>query len=107
MLRRWPGLFIQASVIPAGVASACDPQAMFSPSDQYEMTRAFTAGAPEPILFVSLKRCPESFATSFGTFTDLGMQSVTLVAAKTRMVHFCRLAEYKGEPAPAPEAPAP
>ena len=78
-----------------------------SPSDQYEMTRAFTAGAPEPILFVSLKRCPESFATSFGTFTDLGMQSVTLVAAKTRMVHFCRLAEYKGEPAPAPEAPAP
>jgi hypothetical protein len=29
------------------------------------------------------------------------------VAAKTRMVHFCRLAKYKGEPAPAPEAPAP
>jgi 4-amino-4-deoxy-L-arabinose transferase-like glycosyltransferase len=78
-----------------------------SPSDQYEMTRAFTAGAPEPILFVSLKRCPESFATSFGTFNDLGMQSVTLVAAKTRTVHFCRLANYKREPAPALEAPAP
>jgi len=34
--------------------------------------------------FVSLKRCPESFAKSFGTFTNLGMQSVTLVAAKAR-----------------------
>ncbi|HEV7464185.1 MAG TPA: hypothetical protein VGN85_09830 [Methyloceanibacter sp.] len=46
-----------------------------SPSDQYEMTRAFTAGAPEPVLFVSLKRCPESFAKSFGTFTNLGCRA--------------------------------
>jgi hypothetical protein len=60
------------------------------------MTRAFTAGAPEPILFVSLKRCPESFATSFGTFTDLGMQSVTLWRRRRAWCTFA-----------APEAPAP
>jgi 4-amino-4-deoxy-L-arabinose transferase-like glycosyltransferase len=78
-----------------------------SPSDQYEMTRPFTAATPEPVLYVSLKRCPSKFEKLFGDFTNLGMQSVTLVKEKTRMVHFCRLANYKGESAPAPEAPAP
>ena len=30
------------------------------PNDQYEMTRAYHRGAPEPVLFVSLKRCPRA-----------------------------------------------
>ncbi len=78
-----------------------------SPSDQYEMTRPFIAGAPEPVLFVSLKRCPSIFEKSFGTFIPLGRQGVTLVKAETRMLHFCRLADYKGAAPPAPETPPP
>jgi len=42
----------------------------------------------------------------FSTSTDLGMQSVTLVEAKSRVLLFCLLADYKGPPAPAPNAPS-
>ena len=77
-----------------------------TPKDHYEMTRPFTAASPEPILFVSLRRCPANFTKSFGVFTHLGMQRVRLVEAKSRMLHFCRLADYKGPPARAPNAPA-
>jgi 4-amino-4-deoxy-L-arabinose transferase-like glycosyltransferase len=66
------------------------------PSDHYEMTRPFTAAAPEPILFVSLKRCPDYLAKSFGTVTPLGSERVKLVQRKWREVHFCRLAHYRG-----------
>ena len=76
------------------------------PMDHYEMTRPFTAESPEPALFVSLRRCPANFAKSFGVFTHLGMQRVRLVEAKSRMLHFCRLADYKGLPALTPTAPA-
>jgi hypothetical protein len=77
-----------------------------TPQDHYQMTRPFTADAPEPILFVSLRRCPPRFAKSFGSFTHLGMERVKLVEAKSRVLHFCRLADYKGQLEPTPEAPA-
>jgi hypothetical protein len=70
------------------------------------MTRPFTAESPEPVLYVSLRRCPANFAKSFGVFTHLGMQRVRLVEAKSRMLHFCRLADYKGASALAPSGPA-
>ena len=66
------------------------------PTDQYEMTRAYSKGAPEPVLFVSLKRCPASLKDSFGEVTPLGVESELLVETKTRMLHFCRLSDYKG-----------
>ena len=66
-----------------------------TPNDHYEMTRPFTA-SPEPVLYVSLKPCPASLAKAFGQITDLGIERVTLVAAKSRELHFCRLADYKG-----------
>ncbi|MEX1060212.1 MAG: glycosyltransferase family 39 protein [Methyloceanibacter sp.] len=77
-----------------------------TPMDHYELTRPFTAASPEPVLFVSLRRCPGNFAKSFGVFTHLGMERVRLVEAKSRMLHFCRLADYKGQPARAPNGPA-
>jgi 4-amino-4-deoxy-L-arabinose transferase-like glycosyltransferase len=67
-----------------------------SPTDHYEMTRAFASGAPEPVLFVSLKRCPRSVLASFREVTDLGAISEPMVKSKTRVLHFCRLAGYKG-----------
>ncbi len=67
------------------------------PTDQYEMTRPYTRGAPEPVLFVSLKRCPtQSLARSFSEVTDLGVATERLVETRTRALHFCRLAGYKG-----------
>jgi hypothetical protein len=35
------------------------------------------------------------------------MQRVRLVETKSRMLHFCRLADFKGRPLDAPEAAAP
>ena len=75
------------------------------PMHHYEMTRPFTASTPEPILYVSLRRCPSRFEELLGTVDDLGMQRVTLVKDEARVLHFCRLAGYKGPPAP--NAPAP
>jgi hypothetical protein len=67
------------------------------PTDHYQMTRPFTAQSPEPVLFISLRRCPQSFAKSFQTFTHIGVERVMLVKSKSRLVHFCRLVGYKGE----------
>jgi 4-amino-4-deoxy-L-arabinose transferase-like glycosyltransferase len=73
------------------------------PMNHYEMTRPFTASTPEPILYVSLNRCPRQFQKTFGAIGDLGMQRVTLVKDKSRVLHFCRLAGFRQPPAP--EAP--
>jgi hypothetical protein len=41
----------------------------------------------------------------FGTVDDLGAQRVTLVKDEARALHFCRLAGYRGPPAPNASAP--
>jgi len=71
-----------------------------TPRDHYEMTRPFTAAAPEPILYVSLRACPPSFAKSFGSVTPLGTERVKLVDKESRVLNFCRMADYRG-PQPA------
>jgi 4-amino-4-deoxy-L-arabinose transferase-like glycosyltransferase len=65
------------------------------PSDHYEMTRPFTAATPEPILFISLARCPEKFLESFADVSRLAVVPVPLIEARARMLNFCRLAGYK------------
>ena len=72
------------------------------PSDHYEMTRPFSAATPEPVLYVSLSHCPSRLAESFASFSRLSVERVRLVAKEMRLVHFCRLAGYKGMPAAAP-----
>jgi 4-amino-4-deoxy-L-arabinose transferase-like glycosyltransferase len=66
-----------------------------SPRNHYEMTRPFTASAPEPILFVSLKVCPGNLGTAFGTATKLGPASIPIVRDRQRVLYFCRLAGFK------------
>jgi hypothetical protein len=61
------------------------------------MTRPFTADTPEPILYVALKRCPLKLTKLFGTFESVGIERVTLVEKKSRALHFCRLADYRGK----------
>ena len=70
------------------------------PADHYEMTRPFTAATPEPILYISLKECPATLGDRFETFNRLPEESVRLVAAKTRVLHFCKLSGYKGGSVP-------
>jgi hypothetical protein len=78
-----------------------------TPKDHYEMTRPFTAETPEPILYVSLKACPSRVTKLFGSFESLGIERVRLVDKKWRVLHFCRLADYKGPPSPDPDSTAP
>jgi 4-amino-4-deoxy-L-arabinose transferase-like glycosyltransferase len=67
-----------------------------APSNHYEMTRAYGAGAPEPVLFVSLRRCPsQRLVQAFADVTGLGAATVPLVKDRTRVLQFCRLAGYK------------
>jgi hypothetical protein len=74
-----------------------------TPADHYEMTRAFSAATPEPILFVLVKDCPSRLAKLFGSFTEIGTQRVRLVRDRSRELHFCRLAGYNGQPAIRPD----
>jgi hypothetical protein len=67
-----------------------------NPSDHYEMTRPFTAATPEPILFISLTSCPERITKLFADVRRLAVVPVPLIETKVRMLHFCRLAGYKG-----------
>jgi hypothetical protein len=72
------------------------------PHNHYEMTRPFTPGTSEPILFVSLRPCPESVTRSFGDVTAFPPLRVKLVRDEARMVYACRLAGYKGAPTEGP-----
>ena len=67
-----------------------------TPSDHYEMTRPFTAATPQPILFISLSKCPDKFLNSFAEAIRLDVVPVPLIETRVRMLHFCRLAGYKG-----------
>lgn len=69
------------------------------PSHHYELTRPFA----EPILYVSLRRCPDRFQDLFATVDELGTQSVPVVKHEARVLHFCRLAGYR--PSAASNAP--
>ena len=72
------------------------------PHDHYQMTRPFTASTPEPVLFVSLRRCPSAITDAFTDFKFLGIERVSLVQAQARNLYFCRLAGYKGAKSTAP-----
>ena len=86
--------YMRDSVVPLYVCAARDP----IPTDQYEMTRAYGAGAPEPVLFVSLKRCPSKpQASPSPRSSSWAPGPSSWLRAKTRVLHFCRLAGYKGE----------
>jgi len=73
-----------------------------TPHNHYEMTRPFTANTPEPILFVSFRRCPATITQSFSEVTELAPVRVPLVKEDARTVYFCRLAGYRGRSTSAP-----
>jgi 4-amino-4-deoxy-L-arabinose transferase-like glycosyltransferase len=68
-----------------------------TPHDHFEMTRPFVPGAPEPILFVSFKPCPEGVTRAFSDVTAFPAAHVRLVRDEARLVYTCRLAGYEGK----------
>jgi 4-amino-4-deoxy-L-arabinose transferase-like glycosyltransferase len=73
-----------------------------TPHNHYEMTRPFTARTPEPILFVGLKKSPDSITKNFGEVTEFAPVRVPLGKDDVRTVYFCRLAGFRSQPASAP-----
>jgi len=62
-----------------------------TPHHHYEMTRPFTAEAPEPVLFVSQRPCPASFSQNFSTVEVFAPVHVPLIEDETRALYMCRL----------------
>jgi len=65
-----------------------------TPHNHYEMTRPFTAGVSEPVLFVSLRPCPKALTQAFAAVTPLPAVRVTLVEDEVRTLYMCRLAGF-------------
>jgi len=66
------------------------------PHDHFQMTRPFTASAPEPILLLSLDSCPPQIAGRFTDVQPVGAERVPHIKNKRPNVYLCRLAGYKG-----------
>jgi hypothetical protein len=65
------------------------------PRDHFQMTRPFTASAPEPILLLSLESCPPRITGRFTDVQPVGVEHVPHIKNKQPNVYFCRLAGYK------------
>jgi len=65
------------------------------PHDHFQMTRPFTASAPEPILLLSLESCPPRITGRFTDVQPVGVEHVPHIKNKQPNVYFCRLAGYK------------
>jgi 4-amino-4-deoxy-L-arabinose transferase-like glycosyltransferase len=67
-----------------------------TPHNHFEMTRPFTASAPEPILFAGFRECPEAITQNFSEVTKLAPVRARIGKEDVRTVYFCRLAGYRG-----------
>jgi 4-amino-4-deoxy-L-arabinose transferase-like glycosyltransferase len=65
------------------------------PMNQYELTRAMSKDAADPILFVTQRKCPSQVISSFAESERLGSVNVPIVKDKSRPIFFCRLANYQ------------
>jgi len=66
------------------------------PHDHFQMTRPFTASAPEPVLLLSLAPCPPRIAGLFTDVQPVGIEGVPHIKKPWPNVYLCRLAGYKG-----------
>ncbi|HEY8264536.1 MAG TPA: glycosyltransferase family 39 protein [Methyloceanibacter sp.] len=65
------------------------------PMNQYELTRAMSKDAADPVLFVTQRKCPSQVISSFAESERLGSVNVPIVKDKSRPIFFCRLAKYQ------------
>ena len=82
--------YLRDSDVPLYVWARSD-----TPHNHYEMTRPFGPEAPEPVLFVSLKPCPEGITDAFREVSVFPATRVPLVKDEARTVYMCRLEGFK------------
>lgn len=67
------------------------------PHHHYQMTRPFVAGAPEPVLLVSLHACRKGITQYFESVTPLPPVEIPLVRNETRTLYACALSGFRGQ----------
>lgn len=67
------------------------------PHHHYQMTRPFVAGAPEPVLLVSVHSCRPGITRKFESVTELPPIEIPLVRDETRTLYSCVLSGYRGD----------
>ena len=91
--------YLRDSTVPLFVVTANDV-----PRNHFEMTRAYRAGALEPVLFVSLRDQSRAAIDQFKSATSLGTQTIPGGGTRGRTLHFYSLTGF-AKPADSPTAP--
>jgi 4-amino-4-deoxy-L-arabinose transferase-like glycosyltransferase len=66
------------------------------PANTFEMTRPYRAGAPEPVLFVSLRPQSPGALSQFRSVTFLGSETIAGGKSEGRTLRFYRLSSFTG-----------
>jgi hypothetical protein len=66
------------------------------PANTFEMTRPYRAGAPEPVLFVSLRPQSREALNQFRPATSLGSETIPGGKSEGRTLRFYRLSGFTG-----------
>jgi 4-amino-4-deoxy-L-arabinose transferase-like glycosyltransferase len=74
------------------------------PTNHFEMTRPYRAGAPEPVLFVSLRRQSRAATDQFDSATFLGSETIPGGGPEGRTLRFYSLSDFAGKTAGAGSA---
>jgi 4-amino-4-deoxy-L-arabinose transferase-like glycosyltransferase len=91
--------YLRDSAVPLFVITSNDV-----PRNHFEMTRAYRIGAPEPVLFVSLRDQSRAAIGQFKSATFLGTETMSAGGTRGRTLHFYSLTGFAKMPA-SPNAP--
>jgi hypothetical protein len=84
--------YLRDSSVPLFVITTGDV-----PANTFEMTRPYRAGAPEPVLFVSLRAQSRAATDQFESATFLGSEKLPGGGGEGRILRFYRLEDFTGE----------
>lgn len=65
------------------------------PDNQFELERQYRKGAPEPVLFASLRGGSQKFVNKFRSVESLGMITASSGGTEGRTLHFYRLSRFE------------
>jgi len=66
------------------------------PANTFEMTRAYHAGAPEPVLFASFRPLSPLALKQFGSLAFIGSETIPADTSGGRTIRFYRLSGFAG-----------
>jgi len=85
--------YLRDSNVPLYVIT--DPDA--APANHFQMTRPYRTGAPEPVLFVSLREQSRGALEKFRSATFLGSETIPGGGRKGRTLRFYSLSDFTGK----------